>query len=402
MGRERMQNEISFGRELMKQGDFALADAHFSKLMLRDFENHEIHRARIAIAQRLNDRRILSARLKQFLKIAPDEIFERALFALIGAMQSLTVARVEIEVLLGLARAQGLDARSATPLVKLIHFVASPSARKDQLNAVRSLLSHKVSQDSQNTFAEQSIQAGIALALQDHTTFADDIAKLNDVVVQGKDKQQLRILRRTLDKITSPKYPNFEAPKVFAIGLSRTGTSSLHAGLRRLQYHSVHWLNPISHDLIQQKDFLLFDAFSDICVSHQFEWLFHTYPNSKFIYTTRDVQNWSTSIQSHYERMHGNRRLENLRTSSYKARFRNAGGEMDSNLYARHESWEDAYLAFDTRVRRFFDESRNDRFLELAVVKGEGWEKLCPFLGHVQPETAFPYLNAKAIKGTQK
>ena len=137
-------------------------------------------------------------------------------------------------------------------------------------------------------------------------------------------------------------------------------------------------------------------------MSHQFEWLFHTYPNSKFIYTTRDVQSWSTSIQSHYERMHGNGRLEILHTRSCRARFRNAGGEMDNNLYARHDSWENAYLAFDTRVRRFFDDSRNDRFLELAVVKGEGWEKLCPFLGHVQPEKAFPYLNAKVVKGTQK
>jgi hypothetical protein len=393
-----MQDEIAFGHDLMSQGDLAQADSHFNALLLRDPENHEIHRARITIAQRGNDRRITSARLKKFLNIAPNEIFERALFALLNALQSLPDARCELDVLLGLARTQGLDARSATPLVKLIHFAATPNAWNDQLRAVRSLLDHKVSQDLQNTFAEQALQAGIALTLQNHGAFVDDVARLSDVGVQGRFKQQLRGLTCVRDKITSPKYPDFDAPKVFEIGLSRTGTSSLHAGLRQLGYHSVHWLNPISHDLIQSKDFLLFDAFSDICVSHQFEWLYHTYPNSKFIYTTRDVQSWRISLQSHYERMHADGALQSLRTAAYKSRFRNAGGEMDNNLYARHDSWENAYRAFDTRVRSFFDGPRSDRFLELAVVKGEGWNTLCPFLGHPTPDKAFPYLNAKVVK----
>jgi len=392
-----MQDEIAFGRDLMSQGDLAQADAHFNALLLRDPENYEIHRARITIAQRGNDRRITSARLKQFLNIAPNQIFERALHALLNALQSLPHARAELDVLLGLARTQGLDARSATPLVKLIHFAAAPHTWNDQLRAVRSMLDHKISQDPQNTFAEQAMQAGIALALQNHAVFVDDVARLNDVNVPSKAKQQLRCLTHVRDKITSSNYPDFDAPKVFAIGLSRTGTSSLHAGLHQLGYQSVHWLNPISYDLIQPKDFLHFDAFSDICVSHQFEWLFHTYPNSKFIYTTRDVQGWGVSVQSHYERMHMNGALHSLRAPAYKSRFRNAGGEMDNNLYARHDSWENAYRAFDSRVRSFFDGMRNDRFLELAIVNGEGWDKLCPFLGHAIPEKDFPYLNAKIV-----
>ena len=45
------------------------------------------------------------------------------------------------------------------------------------------------------------------------------------------------------------------------------------------------------------------------------------------------------------------------------------------------------------RVRAYFA-GRPDDLLVLDVVGGEGWEKLCPFLGLEPPAEAFPHFNA--------
>jgi hypothetical protein len=63
------------------------------------------------------------------------------------------------------------------------------------------------------------------------------------------------------------------------------------------------------------------------------------------------------------------------------------------NLYARHASWEEAYLSFDHRVRSFFRDKPPEKFLELRICDGEGWDKLCPFLGKGIPEIEFPISN---------
>ena len=62
-------------------------------------------------------------------------------------------------------------------------------------------------------------------------------------------------------------------------------------------------------------------------------------------------------------------------------------------LYAQHNTWEDAYRAFDRRVRRFFEDKPNDRFLEMGITGGDGWEPLCSFLGHEVPDRSFPHRN---------
>ena len=67
--------------------------------------------------------------------------------------------------------------------------------------------------------------------------------------------------------------------KVFGIGLTRTGTTSLTEGLKVLGYSAIHC--PMSYKEIDS-----FEASTDTAVAARFEFLDLLYPESKFILTT--------------------------------------------------------------------------------------------------------------------
>jgi hypothetical protein len=60
------------------------------------------------------------------------------------------------------------------------------------------------------------------------------------------------------------------------------------------------------------------------------------------------------------------------------------------SLYFNHANYEDAYIAYDRRVRDFFRDKPDDRYLEFDVFSGDGWAKLCPFLRRPIPSQPFP------------
>jgi hypothetical protein len=175
--------------------------------------------------------------------------------------------------------------------------------------------------------------------------------------------------------------------------LSKTATSSLDEALEVLGLRTIHWLNRYTETLLSESDLFLFDGFSDIVVSWRFEHLFTTFPNARFIYTTRRTTDWVRSITAHYERLHGVSAPRDLARAGFRERFNGAAGMAEMNLYARHATWEEAYGEFDRRVRHFFADKPADKWLEMAVCEGEGWEKLCGFLGRPVPDRPFPSSN---------
>ncbi len=118
--------------------------------------------------------------------------------------------------------------------------------------------------------------------------------------------------------------------KVFCIGLSRTGTTSLCAALEELGYKTVHFslglfLNPqviqpglsftprqklnwywkrrLNSEIRYQNNifpinfFDKYDAFGDLPIPLYYKQLNELYPNAKFIYTYRDEENWLRSME---------------------------------------------------------------------------------------------------------
>jgi tetratricopeptide (TPR) repeat protein len=201
------------------------------------------------------------------------------------------------------------------------------------------------------------LQANIYLALGDHDNFLSTVDQLSHSKPSPK---KLRPLKKIAKKYRSPGFPDFNADKVFGIGLSRTATSSLNLALRKLGYDSIHWLNPNTQTVISNQDFVLFDGFTDIPVSYQFEELYSAFPNSKFIYTSRSRDSWISSVSSHYKNARGIDSPTQLSQPNIAQRFNGTAQPVEWNLYTQHESWDAAFDHFQGRVNRFFSNQNGE------------------------------------------
>ena len=84
--------------------------------------------------------------------------------------------------------------------------------------------------------------------------------------------------------------------KIFGIGLSRTGTTSLHELLVTLGYRSIHFV----HDLVDNPASEIvnaYDALMDTPIPQFYPVLDKKYPNSQFILTTRHKEKWLDSMK---------------------------------------------------------------------------------------------------------
>ena len=87
-------------------------------------------------------------------------------------------------------------------------------------------------------------------------------------------------------------------PKVFCIGLSRTGTSSITVALQRLGYAAHHQCHALALRNGRASRFWAdaFDAHADIAPATVFEDLATRYPDAKFVLTTREEGAWAKAM----------------------------------------------------------------------------------------------------------
>jgi hypothetical protein len=172
--------------------------------------------------------------------------------------------------------------------------------------------------------------------------------------------------------------------KIFCIGLNKTGTISLHQALTALGFSSLHWGGQASRRAVEQairenKPLLEhlgdYDAYSDIQrLSVNFDVLDQQYPRSRFILTTRDVEEWLDSRRRHV-----------LRNRERKSR-----GEYDGTfLEIEPDRWRAQFVEHHERVEDYF--RGRDDLLVMRVTEGDGYELLCPFLGVPTSSEAFPW-----------
>lgn len=169
--------------------------------------------------------------------------------------------------------------------------------------------------------------------------------------------------------------------KIFGIGLSRTGTTSLHYALMSLGYSSVHM--PINMAEIDSHD-----AASDTGVSYMFEELDRLYPGSKFILTVRNLENWLESCDFHFNHRITPEKLSPTHTEFLtKVRMKLYG-----TVYYQPVLFKEAYQRHMQRVENYFAHRTQD-LLILNICAGDGWDKVCTFLGDATPNKSFPYVN---------
>lgn len=176
--------------------------------------------------------------------------------------------------------------------------------------------------------------------------------------------------------------------RIFNIGLNRAGTTSLTEALCLLGFRAVHHKheNARLYDIMranaQARRPVLdgldsYDAFSDFAGREFFRLLDRQYPYSRFILTTRELESWLDSRERKVAR--------NLASPKYHYSFK--GVDRPGWTQNRAE-----YLAI---LDRYFTGRPGD-FLVINIPAGEGWEKLCPFLGVPVPDVPFPFRNRLA------
>lgn len=180
--------------------------------------------------------------------------------------------------------------------------------------------------------------------------------------------------------------------KLFGIGLSKTGTTSLaHAleilGYRTrdypgLEHYSAGDLTSIDAGMLEAHD-----ALTDTPIPSFYRELDARYPGAKFILTVRDAEGWLKSCKKQF-------------TEKLAAKQNEAHNQLFMELYGCTVFDEQKFLAgyerFVSSVLEYF-KNRPQDLLVINVVAGEGWEKLCPFLGKPVPEIPFPKANVTQI-----
>ena len=181
--------------------------------------------------------------------------------------------------------------------------------------------------------------------------------------------------------------------KVFGIGLSKTGTTSLARALEILGYKTRDFLGVTRYragDLssIDLREIDENEAFTDTPIPSFYKQLDEKYPDSKFILTTRNIDDWLRSCKKQFTKRMVERQSEattQLHTDLYDC------FEFDAEKYTH------GYTRFVDGVRDYFS-NRPEDLLVTDICGGSNWEELCDFLGKPVPDVPFPVANVSAIQ----
>lgn len=163
-----------------------------------------------------------------------------------------------------------------------------------------------------------------------------------------------------------------------------------------LGLRSVHWDCGATYfaDILRGREpsFRVYDdvdAVSDVPAACFYEELLACYPAAKCVLTVRDENAWWASLVSH--------------TSRYPLR---PGAEDETRRQIRHMAYGSSNMAAEYVQRKRYREHNQrvrdrvapSRLLVMDIAVGDGWNKLCPFLGIDEPHgTPFPHANASPI-----
>lgn len=196
--------------------------------------------------------------------------------------------------------------------------------------------------------------------------------------------------------------------KVFGIGLSRTGTKSLTYALHQLGLHIAHFPDdPVTFHELSTGNYRFSllntqDGIADITVSSFYPQLDQLFPNSKFILTIRNRQDWLRSLEQHWANNPCFNDPKKQRPED--AVHMNIRQLLCKTVYGRYEFDQDSaiqtYERHLSQVKQYFSGRPND-LLTLNICEGETctsppWHKLCQFLDKPLPKHTFPKVKERA------
>ncbi|GAB4552593.1 MAG: hypothetical protein Tsb0014_46360 [Pleurocapsa sp.] len=172
--------------------------------------------------------------------------------------------------------------------------------------------------------------------------------------------------------IRRPKYNG----KVFCIGFNKTGTTSCGRALEMLGYKHSSFNTTVWRKFYKNNEIVKilqytakFDSVDDLpwLKEDMIPILDRVFPNSKFIYLTRDEESWQKSIY-HW-------------TYQKTGKYPNLEQELEN--FRKHRDF----------VLNYFKNRPKDQFLILDIKDEEGLKKLANFLGKTTNQNKFPHAN---------
>lgn len=197
--------------------------------------------------------------------------------------------------------------------------------------------------------------------------------------------------------------------KVFCLGFSKTGTTSLEQALETLGYnvckgnwrtnHTFYLLalfvNRDYDELLRMTKY--WDAFADgpWGGTDLYIKLLETYPNAKYILTIRPPEKWYASFQNLITLFDSN--LDTALSSYHANGLWGSGYYFESlfnikSLAGNKQKIIDAYVKYNNDVIAYFHH-QNKELLILDLSHGNSWEVICSFLKKDIPSIPFPHIN---------
>lgn len=179
--------------------------------------------------------------------------------------------------------------------------------------------------------------------------------------------------------------------KIFGIGLHKTATTSLSKALTLLGYKSGHWETAkwakFLYKQTIEKDTTILDKYNAVCdlpVPLIYKQLDKLYPNSKFILTLRDENNWIESVRKHWSNTNPFRHQWDTDVFTHK---------VHKMLYGQTEFNEQIFLnryrQHTKEVKDYFKHREQD-LLIMYMDQGADWNELCTFLDQPVPNISYP------------
>ena len=198
------------------------------------------------------------------------------------------------------------------------------------------------------------------------------------------------------------------APKIFCISMQRTGTTSVgdffeYHGYKRSGWPDVKkynwgkkWFDGDYESILNSKAFFEKQMFEDSIGSFGdgYKFLFHRFPNAKFILLTRDKDKWFNSMLSHSNGKTLGNTFMHCCIYNRESEYYNFIGERHNynsvdvdNLMELTEEHRKHYTQiYKNRNRQALDffkceDPNNTRFIHLKLEDIEKWKKLGAFFG---------------------
>jgi hypothetical protein len=194
--------------------------------------------------------------------------------------------------------------------------------------------------------------------------------------------------------------------RIFGIGLSKTGTTSLTRALQILGYQTKHFpfgaLRHQSGELDMDVERLRrWDAATDSPIALFYQRIEQNFPNAKFVLTVRDVESWLNSCEYNHVWPGDYVRNKGIRLWPHISKILSLHRNVYGSEKFQRDIFRRAYKKHNESVVKYF-RKRNRDVLIMDICAGDGWQKLCDFLGVPVPDLAFPVENVGKLKRLKK